>query len=139
MLETDDRQEALADSMLEDGATIGAIRLRPFTFGSMQAARKLGLATFLGSEEEVSDERAERELVAFGWLQSAPLKEEVLPALRDGTAWDKIDEFAFSLGLEEMEQLGKEVESLGQRVAASAIEIEPKHPDADSGSPPGKS
>ncbi len=51
-----ERDNALADGMLDGPTEAAGIELRPFTLGSLQAARKLDLRMFA---EEISDEEME--------------------------------------------------------------------------------
>ena len=129
--------------MLDGPTEAAGIDLRPFTLGSLQAARKLGLKMFAEeiSEEEMEPGQEEREMVAFAWIQSAPLS-EVLGSLRKGTdeAWAKIDEFAWGLDMEKFHLFSKELEKLGMMVSETIVEVVPKEQAGDNKeTPPGKS
>lgn len=73
-------EAAFADPA-ETETTIGGLRLRPFSLGTLNVCRQLDLTLFLDGEAELGDEEKQRQIVAFAWVQSAPLT-EVLAALR---------------------------------------------------------
>ncbi len=128
--------------MLDGAKEVAGITLRPFTLGSLQAARKLGLQLFSDEviEGELETGQEEREMVAFAWIQSAPLS-EVLASLRVGAdeAWAKIDEFAFGLDMEKFHMFAKELEKLGSMVGETIVEVVPKDNTQSKETPPGKS
>ena len=68
-----------------DKTKVGSLRLRPFSLGTLNVCRQLGLTLFLDGEADLDDAEKQRQIVAFAWAQSAPLP-EVLGALREGTA-----------------------------------------------------
>ena len=137
-----ERSEALADGMLDGPKEVAGIELRPFTLGSLQAARKLGLRMFAEdpSDEEIEPGQEEREMVAFAWIQSAPLS-EVLGSLRKGVdvAWEKIDEFSWSLDMDRFQLFSQELEKLGMMVGETIVEVVPKDQGGKDETPPGKS
>ena len=137
-----ERDNALADGMLDGPKEVAGIELRPFTLGSLQAARKLGLRMFAEelSDDELEPGQEESEMIAFAWIQSAPLP-EVLSSLRKGKdeAWAKIDEFAFGLDMDKFQLFAKELEKLGGMIGETIVEVVPKDQGAKEDSPPGKS
>lgn len=148
------RESRLQDGVLEGDKKVGKLTLRPFTFGSLQASRKMGLTMFTGDMDEDASplegetqeqadtritEKLESEIIAFGWLQSAPFA-EVMAALRNDTAWEKVDEWAFSLDVDTFHDLAREIERMGKNIDAAGVETTPKQKDTGDGDPPpGKS
>ena len=62
---------------------------------------------------------------------------EVLKAIRSGNAADKVAEFEFSLGIDTIPMLLKEVSRVSQLASAAAVEVVPKPGSkADEDSPP---
>ena len=128
--------------MLDGPKEVAGIELRPFTLGSLQAARKLGLRMFAEelSDDELEPGQEESEMIAFAWIQSAPLN-EVLRALRKGkeAAWEKIDEFAWGLDMDKFQFFAQELEKLGNMVGETVVEVVPKDNGGKEDTPPGKS
>lgn len=115
---------------------IAGLRLRPFSLGTLNVCRQLDLTLFLDGEADLGDEEKQRQIVAFAWVQSAPLS-EVLGALRTGTANEKIAEFEFQMDVAALPQLIIEIQRISELAAAAAVEVAPK-PGAsgEEGAPP---
>lgn len=61
---------------------VAGLKLRPFSLGTLNLCRRLGLSLFTGAQDaEVCDEEKQRQIVAFLFLQSRPM-DEVLRAVR---------------------------------------------------------
>jgi len=133
----DTRTEQLEAAFAEDDATeVGSLRLRPFSLGTLNVCRQLGLTLFLDDETKLSDEEKQRQIVAFAWAQSAPLT-EVLKALRTGNAEDRIARFAFRMEVNDLPGLMQEIQRIAELAAAAAVEVTPKPgPDGDEDAPP---
>jgi hypothetical protein len=108
-----------------DAAKVGSLRLRPFSLGTLNLCRQLGLTLFLDGEADLDDAEKQRQIVAFAWAQSAPLP-EVLGALRSGTAEEKIAEFEFAMDVGDLPQLIAEIRRISELAAAAAVEVAPK-------------
>ena len=65
--------------------TIGGIKLRAFSYGSLQIAYLLGLTMFTGDGNDLSEIELQRQISTFVWMQSAPL-EDVVAAVTNNTA-----------------------------------------------------
>lgn len=135
------RREELLDAGILDGPrSIEGIKLRAFSFGSLQLCRVLKLTLFTEEADPYAEEdegEDQRQLVAFAWLQSEPL-DEVLEAVADGTAEAKILKFSFTLDLSNLTPLMNEVNRISSGISAAAFEAHPKH-KGSTDSPPGKS
>ena len=112
-------------NLLESEFTVGAIRLRPFTIGTKEAVRKMGLTVITGDTDGISEADIERQMVAFVWLQSAPLS-VVLKSLRLGDWQDRVDEFQFELPLDATPQIIAEINRIAKTVEAVAVEVQPR-------------
>jgi hypothetical protein len=112
-------------NLLETEFTVGAIRLRPFSIGTKEAARKMGLSFITGGAEGLSEPEIERQMIAFVWLQSAPLP-AVLKSLRQGDWQDRVDEFQFELSLDATPQIIAEINRIAKSVEAVAVEVQPR-------------
>lgn len=145
-----DQLESLLEGPREiellDGLTI---TLRPFTFGSVALAKKLGLDMFSGKEDKDKEEEHEeiskelsaledeieeeedlsdevmQELATFFWMQSQPVK-EVLGHVRSGTWKNEAEEFAHYIPLHKMAELLKETNRISEMAASAAVDIAPK-------------
>ena len=125
-MNTDPRPTQLEAAFAEGcTTTIGSITLRPFSLGTLNLCRQLNLTLFLNGDTDLSDEEKQRQLVAFAWIQAAPLP-EVLTAVRTGNAADKVAEFEFSLGIDTLPMLLKELSRVSQLASAAAVEVVPK-------------
>ena len=113
--------------------TIAGLRLRPFSMGSLNAMRKLGLDL----TDEASEEDKLRALAGVVWVHSRPVH-EVLRAIRKGAAQDDIDAFMFSIDLASMPELNAEVARISAQINASSVSIELKPGDREE-TPPGNS
>jgi hypothetical protein len=122
----------LDEAFLESDLTIGKLKLRPFTIGSMTACRKLGLSIFMGEANDVSIEELQRQMVAFAWVQGAPLG-DVLRALRDGKAQELIDAFEWGLTPNDIELLQAEISRISKLAEAAAVDVVQRNtpPDPD--------
>lgn len=133
------REDQLADGMLDGPKTVGGLQLRPFSFGTLQVARKLNLRMFAEEAEELSDGQAESEIVAFAWIQSQPI-DHVLACVRESRAWDEIERFAFDLDIDAIAAISEEVNRMSASVAEASVKVDPKDkPEKSKETPPGKS
>ena len=114
--------ETLDDAFLEPQLKAGNLRLRPFTIGSMTACRKLGLTLFTGEAGELSAEDVQRQVVAFAWIQGAPLQ-DVLVAIRNGTAQAAVDTFEWQISPADIKALEAEIARISRMSEAASIEV----------------
>ncbi len=131
------------DILLETGNKACGLELRPFTFGTLQLCRKLGLDIFTGEREATESEDGEfdgdslNQIQTFIWLQSQPVK-HVLRCVKDGTWEDEVLEFAFGLELSDMNDIMTSINEIGD-VASTAVDVvEKPEPEGSSseGTPP---
>ncbi|MCB1210032.1 MAG: hypothetical protein KDK97_11925 [Verrucomicrobiales bacterium] len=135
-MKTDPRTPELEAAFAEGPAQIGELRLRSLSFGTINLCRQLNLSLFLDEQVELPEEEKQRQLVAFAWVQSAPLS-EVLEAVRTGKVQERLDAFAFSLSIGMLPALMAEVSRISRLAAAAAVEVMPKPGDRDDeGAPP---
>ena len=117
-------ETAFAESPEAD-TKVGSLRLRPFSLGTLNVCRQLGLTLFLDGEADLDDAEKQRQIVAFAWAQAAPLS-EVLAALRTNTAGEKIAEFEFGMDVGDLPALISEIRRVSELAAAAAVEVAPK-------------
>ena len=131
------------DILLETGNKTAGIELRPFTFGTLQLCRKLGLDIFTGereaSETDDGDFDADslNQIQTFIWMQSQPVK-HVLRAVKSGTWEDDVLEFSFGLELADMNDIMSSINEIGD-VASTAVDVVEKperEGDKGEGTPP---
>ena len=135
-MKSDPRTPQLEAAFAEGPAHIGDLRLRSLSFGTINLCRQLNLSLFLDEQDDLSDEEKQRQLIAFAWIQSAPLP-EVMEAVRTRKVQERLDEFAFSLSIDMLPALMAEVSRISKLAAAAAVEVMPKPGDRDEeGSPP---
>ncbi len=115
------------DILLETGNSAAGIELRPFTFGTLQLCRKLGLDIFTGEREASETEDGDfdddslTQIQTFIWMQSQPLK-QVLRAVKNGSWEDEVLEFAFGLELADMNEIMASINEIGD-VATTAVDV----------------
>ncbi|NDD52834.1 hypothetical protein EBZ39_02970 [bacterium] len=120
-----DRTKQLEAAFIEEGGKVGSLTLRPFSLGTLNLCRRLNLTLFLDGSEEISDDEKQRQIVAFAWFQSQPLK-TVLAAIRQGSHEDAIAEFEFGLSVSDLPALLAEIQRIGEMASAAAVEVEAK-------------
>lgn len=135
------RDQQLAMGMIEPQTKdVAGIKLRPFSYGSMQLAYMLKLSLFTGEgkeEDEADDEEKQRQIVTFAWMQSAPL-DEVISAVHDDTVKSRVLRFSLGISFDMIPGLLSEINRIGEMIAASGLRVESRHP-SDTDDAPGKS
>ncbi len=115
------------DILLETGNKAAGIELRPFTFGTLQLCRKLGLDIFTGEREASEGDDGDfdadslNQIQTFIWLQSQPIK-HVLRAVKNNTWEDEVLEFSFGLELSDMNDIMSSINEIGD-VATTAVDV----------------
>ena len=131
--------EAPKTVVLEDGEEL---TLRPFTFGSLTLAHKLGLTLFTGEGDDLAKEDGDagvdnelmRQLQTFLWMQSQPV-DDVLHAVQKNEWKDRVLAFSFKLPLHEASSLFAEVNRISTLAAESAVDVIPKDAPGDDDTP----
>lgn len=123
-------------SLLEGPKTIGGLKLRPFTFGTLDACERLGLTLFTSqSNQSLSTSEVMRQMVAFAWVQTQP-PEAVVEAFMDGLAERQIELFKHTLELSAIDALVTEVSRIGEAVKAVSVEVASKPSKGSQETPP---
>jgi len=137
-----DREHQLALGMIDKGERrIGSIRLRPFSFGSMQLAYLFKLSTFTRGKDdpplELDDVEESRQIMTFAWMQSAD-EDEISDAIKNDTVDRCVLRFSFGVTFDMLPALMAEINRIGEMVAASSVRVESKYPSSEDDAP-GKS
>lgn len=137
-----DREHQLALGMIDNGERrIGSIRLRPFSFGSMQLAYLFKLSTFTRGKDdpplELDDVEESRQIMTFAWMQSAD-EDEISDAIKNDTVDRCVLRFSFGVTFDMLPALMAEINRIGEMVAASSVRVESKYPSNEDDAP-GKS
>jgi hypothetical protein len=137
-----DREHNLALGMIDNGERqIGGIKLRPFSFGSMQLAYLFKLTTFTRQKDdpplELDDVEESRQIMTFAWMQSAD-EDEISDAIKNDTVDRCVLKFSFGVTFDMLPALMDEINRIGEMVAASSVRVESKYPSSDDDAP-GKS
>lgn len=124
-------------SLLEGPKTIGGLKLRPFTFGTLDACERLGLSLFTTQAGTAGLTNAEvmRQMVAFAWVQTQS-PEAVVEAFMDGRAERQIELFKYTLELSAIDALVAEVTRIGEAVKAVSVEVASKPSKGSQETPP---
>jgi len=124
-------------TLLEGSRTIAGIKLRPFSFGTLEACERLNLTLFTGAAEASQMVAAEirRQIVSFAWVQLAD-PDTVCGAMMDGTAEGLINRFQFSLGIDCIDELISEVTRIAAAVKSVSVEVMPKPSRGNEETPP---
>lgn len=135
MKKDDARNQNLEAAFCEpETLTVGTLCLRPFSLGTLNLCRQLGLTMFLDDSAELTDADKQRQIAAFAWAQSAPLR-EVISAVRKGTWQEAVDEFEFGLAVSDLPALLAEIQRIGELAGAASVEVAPKPGSSDDGAP----
>ena len=137
-----DREHNLALGMIDNGERqIGGIKLRPFSFGSMQLAYLFKLTTFTRQKDDppldLDDVEESRQIMTFAWMQSAD-EDEISDAIKNDTVDRCVLKFSFGVTFDMLPALMDEINRIGEMVAASSVRVECKYPSGDDDAP-GKS
>ena len=137
-----DREHNLALGMIDNGERrIGTIRLRAFTFGSMQLAHLFKLTTFTRHKGDpplnLDDYEESRQIMTFAWMQSAD-EDEISDAIKNDTVDRCVLKFSFGVTFDMLPALMDEINRIGEMVAASSVRVESKYPSSEDDAP-GKS
>lgn len=124
-------------SLLEGPKTIGGLKLRPFTFGTLDACERLGLSLFTSQHGANGLTNAEvmRQMVAFAWVQTQS-PEAVVEAFMEGQAERQIELFKHTLELSAIDALVAEVTRIGEAVKAVSVEVVSKPSKGSQETPP---
>jgi len=133
------RNHHLATAMIEPAERqIGGIKLRPFSYGSMQLAYLFKLSLFTGEgDTEPTEAEKQRQIVTFAWMQSAPI-DDVVAAVHDGSAENRVLKFSLGITFDTIPELMAEINRIGEMVSASNVRAESKYPSSENDAP-GKS
>ena len=111
-------------SFLEGPKTIGSIKLRPFSFGTLEACERMNLTLFTSPSgaDGLSASEVRRQIVSFAWVQSqAP--EVVVEAMTNGTHEKAVALFQFGLGVDCVNELVAEVQRIAEAVKAVSVDV----------------
>lgn len=138
-MNSDEHTEKQLDVFIEPTPEAGALKLRPFSAGTLTLCRKLGLTMIIGAADDkaaLTDEEKQRQITAFLFIQSAPIetvKKAAKLAREDRAAFEDQYLLDFELNLpvgamaKAVEQLAAGIEMIG----AAQFETVPR--DASSG------
>ena len=127
----DSRQQQLSEIFLTGSTKIAGIECRPFSLGTLTAARILGLSRVIGqSEGPCQAWPMERQMAALLFIQSQPLpavQEVVRLAKRDFDSFDsQLLEFELGIPLTALAELSTQLQSDAAAVGEAQFEIEAK-------------
>jgi len=124
-MKPDERTEKQLDVFIDPPPEAGALKMRPFSAGTLTLCRKLGLTMILGNADDkaaLSDEEKQRQITAFLFIQSAPIetvKKAAKLAREDRAAFEDQILLDFELNLpvgamaKAVEQLAAGIEGIG--------------------------
>jgi len=138
---TDSRQNTLAEVFVTGSAKIAGLECRPFSLGTLTAARLLGLSRVIGeSDGPCKDWRMERQMAALLFIQSQPLPDvqELVRFAKDDA--DALDErllaFELEIPLNALTDLADQIEADSGAVAAAQFDLEAKPGERSEAEPP---
>lgn len=115
----------MSNNTFEAERDAAGLRLRPFTIGSQDACEAMGLTVFTGGGNELTEAEVRLQVVAFAWLQSAPLQ-EVLRHLSQDTWRAEVKAFSFGIEPRQQEQLIGEINRISAAASAASVDVLPK-------------
>ena len=137
----DPRQNTLSEIFVTGSAKIAGLECRPFSLGTLTAARLLGLSRVVGEcDGPCKDWRMERQMAALLFLQSQPLPEVqalVRFAKTDPAALDeRLLAFELGIPLNALTELASQIDADSGAVAEAQFELELKPGDKSEAEPP---
>jgi len=127
----DPRQSTLSEIFLTGSAKIAGLECRPFSLGTLTAARLLGLSRVIGEcDGPCKDWRMERQMAALLFLQSQPIPDvqELVRFAKDDA--DALDErllaFELEIPLNALTDLAAQIDIDSGAVAAAQFDLESK-------------
>ena len=125
------RQSTLSEIFITASAKIAGMECRPFSLGTLTAARLLGLSRVIGECEGPCNEwRMERQMAALLFLQSQPIpdvQELVRFAMEDADALDeRLLAFELEIPLNALTDSAAQIDADSGAVGAAQFEIESK-------------
>lgn len=118
----------------EAESTVGSIKLRPFTIGTLSVCKQLNLSMFTGEGNDSGIDQ-QRQIMAFAWAQSAPLA-QVLQAIRSGKWMEAVEEFEFGITPGQIDHLVQEINRISSGIKNAAVDVQPKPNSSDGDTPP---
>jgi hypothetical protein len=122
------------NDFLDGEKTIAGLRFRPFTLGSKAACEQMKLTMFTNTSEGLSDDEIQKQITAFTWLHTQPLK-VVLEALRTGKSEEAVEEFGFGISFNLLPHLISEITRISEAAKEAAVEVVEKATTKDTDEP----
>ena len=137
----DSRQTKLSEIFLTGSSTIAGLECRPFSLGTLTAARLLGLSRVIGTEEGPCKEwPMERQMAVLLFLQSQPLADVQALMKLAKTDFDAFDsrmlEFELGIPLTALAEIASQLESDSEAVGEAQFEMESKPGEKTEAEPP---
>ena len=132
---TDERTQTNLDTFIAPAAEVGALKLRPFSAGTLTLCRTLGLTMITGASKEqleaLSADAKQRQLTTFLFIQSQPLdlvKKAVKLARESREAFEEeyLLPFELELPVTAMFTAMQQLEENLTAIEAAQIEVLPK-------------
>jgi hypothetical protein len=138
----DSRQSTLAEIFVTGSAKIAGLECRPFSLGTLTAARVLGLARVVGECDGPCKEwRMERQMAALLFIQSQPIPyvQELVRFAKEEDP-DALDERLLAFELESplnaLSDLSAQIEGDSDAVSAAQVDRESKPGERSESEPP---
>lgn len=96
------------DSFIGDEPSIGQLKLRPFTAGSLLICRRVGNKLITGGQTE----DAEFDVLSFIYIHSAPKNEVKQNAYNKEKFWNAVIDWADKLKISDIQEAGKVIENI---------------------------
>ena len=96
--------------------------LRKFTVLSHRNLLKLGVKLFTEGDKGLEQWEIEQQILAFVWERSQPVA-DVVKAIDDGTAWQKILEFGEQFDFTELESFVGEINRVAESLKSKTVEV----------------
>lgn len=140
-MKPDERTEQQLDVFIDPAPEAGALKMRPFSAGTLTLCRKLGLTMILGNADDkasLTDDEKQRQITTFLFIQSAPIetvKKAAKLAREDRTAFEDqyLLDFELNLPVGAMAQAVNQLAAGIEHVGAAQFETVPRE-----GSPGGR-
>lgn len=132
--------DILTAEFTKSPATVAGRELRPFTFGSLLICRQLGLTLITGEagDEEIPEEEKQSQLLAFVYIQTAPVPEVIRAAGAGPERFrsETLLPWSMNLPLTAIPEAAVALRQIIDAAQAAVVEVLPRSGDNEGDAPP---
>ena len=128
-------KDVLLSSFLDSQDKIAGMELRPFSAGSYLIAQRRGLTLFTGEAQDLTAAEQLRQVMAFLYIQTAPMPEVLIAAGNEDRFNEAVDAFSLTVPMSAIPKTMEMIARLCAQSEAASVETVQK-PGASTGETP---